>query len=139
MMTPSSPSPQRSLATGGFTLVELLVSMAIVGILAAIAYPAYSQYLIRGHRAAAESHLLDLAQAQTQYLADARAYATTVAQLNTPTPANVAAKYTVTIDVLPGPPSTFTITATPVAGTPQEADGALTINSAGAKTPSDKW
>ena len=122
-------------ASAGFTLIELMVTVAIVGILASVAYPAYGSYLVKSHRAAAQVHLMELAQKQSQHMADARSYAT---DLGT-TPAAVAAKYTIAIRVEDGPPSAFTITATPVAGTAHAEDGPLTINSAGTRTPAAKW
>ena len=121
----------------GFSLIELMVVVVIIGLLAAVAYPAYGKYLIKGNRAAAQSHLMELAQSQAQYLADNRAYATTVADLGT-TPAAVSSKYTISITTSSAPPR-FTITATPVATSNQAGEPNLTINHAGAKTPADKW
>lgn len=123
----------------GFTLIELLVSVAIIGILAAIAYPAYGAYVVKGNRGAAQSHLLDLAQAQAQYLADNRGYADSVTDLGMTTPAAVSDKYTIRIDASEGPPAAFTITATPIEGGSQAGDGELTINNAGGRTPESKW
>jgi type IV pilus assembly protein PilE len=123
----------------GFTLIELLVSVAIVGILAAIAYPAYTKYVVKGNRGAAQAYLLNLSQAEVEYFADARSYASDVTTLNQPTPANVSAKYTIQIDVTAGPPATFTVSAIPIVGGQQDGDGTLTIDNTGAKTPSDKW
>jgi type IV pilus assembly protein PilE len=123
----------------GFTLIELMVAAAIVGILAAIAYPSYRAFVVKSNRAAAQSHLMDLAQSEQQYFADSRSYAATVGALNLTTPSNVSSKYTVSIAVDAGPPASFTISATPVAGGPQVADGVLTIDSAGVKTPGTKW
>lgn len=129
-------APRRA---AGFSLIELMVTVAIVGILAAVAYPAYGKYLARGHRGAAQSQMLGMALAQSQYLADSRGYAATPTALGMLPPAEVSAWYTISIAVIDGPPSTYTITATPVAGTSQVADGVLSINSAGTKLPSSKW
>jgi len=54
-----SPSPQYS---RGFTLIELMITVAVVGILAAIAYPNYTEYVRRGHRADARAGLLQAQQ-----------------------------------------------------------------------------
>lgn len=123
----------------GFTLIELMVTVVIVGILAAIAYPAYGSYLVKGDRSAAQAHMMELAQAQAQYLADNRGYASSVAALNMTTPAAVSAKYAISVVASDGPPPSFTIRATPIAGTRQAADGELAITSTGARTPAAKW
>jgi type IV pilus assembly protein PilE len=134
-----SPPLGTGLTPGGFSLIELMVAVAIVGLLAAIAYPSYQSYLVRNNRAAAQSALMDIAQRQQQYLLDARAYAANLTALNVTLPANVTASYTVAIALTAGPPPTFTATATPVAGTRQAADGALSIDQSGAKSPANKW
>jgi len=123
----------------GFTLVELLVTVAIIGILAAIAYPAYTSYVIRGNRSAAQAHLMDLAQAESQYFADAHAYAGSVAALGLSTPAAVAAKYDINFTVGTTNPPTFTITAQAKLGTNQYTDGDLSIDNTGNRTPGSKW
>lgn len=58
----------------GFSLIELLVALAVLGILAAICYPSYQQYVLRTYRAEATAQLLQLAAAQEQYLADYGVY-----------------------------------------------------------------
>jgi type IV pilus assembly protein PilE len=113
----------------GFSLIELMAVVAIIGILAAIAFPAYGSYLVRGNRSAAQGYLLALAEAQAQYFADAHSYAGTPA----------AANYSITIEASDGPPPSFTITATPVPGSRQAADQILTISSSGARTPASLW
>jgi len=123
----------------GFTLIELLVAVAIVAILAAIAYPSYTRYVVKGNRAAAQAHLMDLGQAEAQYFADARTYANSVSALNVTTPSAVSDKYTITIDAPDTTPPTFTISAVPKTGTLQDGDGTLTIDNTGARTPAGKW
>ena len=114
-----------------------MITVAIVAILAAVAYPAYTSHVKRGYRAAAQSYLLDLAQKQTQFLLDNRAYASNEAALNATAPTDVGANYAISFTVVAGPPPTFVITATPQGK--MAGDAVLSINQAGRKLPSDKW
>ena len=130
---------QASFKQRGFTLVELMVAVALVGILAAIALPAYSQYIVRSNRTAAQAYLMELSHAQAQFMADSRSYADDVGDLQLPVPDHVDAKYKIEIEVEDGPPQTYTITATPREGSSQADDGVLSIDQAGTRTPGDKW
>jgi type IV pilus assembly protein PilE len=123
----------------GFTLIELMIAVAIVAIVAMIAIPSYQAQLVKGRRSSAEAVLLDIAQRQQQYLLDARSYAPNVATLNTTPPASVSNYYTITITPAAGPPPTFTASATPIAGTAQAGDVTLIIDNTGAKTPAGTW
>ncbi|MEJ2138645.1 MAG: type IV pilin protein [Gammaproteobacteria bacterium] len=60
---------------GGFTLVELLIVVVIIGILASVAIPSYQQYVTKAKRSAAQSLMLEIAARQEQYLADNKTYA----------------------------------------------------------------
>jgi type IV pilus assembly protein PilE len=123
----------------GFTLIELMVVVAIVGILATIAFNGYQSAMRKSNRSAAQSFLMDAAQRQQQYLLDARAYAPDIATLGLTVPESVSRFYAVVPTLVAGPPPGFTITATPASGSTQEVDGPLSINQAGVKTPPDKW
>jgi len=123
----------------GFSLIELMVAVAIIGILVAIAMPSYSRYVMRGNRAAAQQTMLDMAQREQQFFADTRTYKSNVSDLKMTTPAAVAKNYTITIVTSDGPPPTFKITATPIVGSAQAKDVTLSIDQAGAKLPADKW
>jgi len=61
-----------------FTLIELMITVAIVGILAAIAYPSYTEYVMKGRRSDAKAGLLSLQLAQEKYRANCLQYATTI-------------------------------------------------------------
>lgn len=124
----------------GFTLIELMIVVAIVSILAAVALPSYNNYIKRGRASAAEQVLLDIANRQEQYLLDARSYTTdpTVLRISPPDgwtciAANCSNSfYTVTISVPVSTPPSFTATATAIGA--QAGFGNLSINSTGAKT-----
>ena len=122
----------------GFTLIEMMIVVAIIGILVAIAYPSFQGHLRKGRRAEAQSVIMDAANKQQQYLLDARTYAlgsTALATLNVVPPTSVTNFYTITVTPAAATtPPTFTITATPVAGSQQAPDGTLTIDNTGQKT-----
>jgi type IV pilus assembly protein PilE len=139
---------------GGFTLIEMLIVVLIIGVLAAVAIPSYQQYNKRANRSQAAQVMLSIQNREEQYVLDARAYSDILGTsgLNIAqdgwTCTNAQATgcggtfYTVKVDLLTGPPPGYTITATPTAGTYQVDDGILTLSSAGLRTRSagdGKW
>lgn len=123
----------------GFTLIELMIAVAIVALLAALAYPSYVRYIVRANRSAAQSFMYTLSTKQEQYLLDARSYAADFATLNTAVPPEVARSYSfaVTSNMAATPP-TYLITATPIGAqlTNDTRCGALTLDNLGTKTQS---
>lgn len=136
----------------GVTLMELLVAIAIISILAALAVPAYQDYVRRANKAAAQAFMMDMANRQAQFILDTRFYADTLAVLGmyTTIPDRADDFYTFTIreiddsalDADPANqpiPREYEIVATPRAGTMQAGEATLTLDSTGVKGPAGEW
>lgn len=120
----------------GFTLPELLVVVAIIGILAAVAFPSYREYVVRSNRADLQAHLMLLATSLERYKSQQLRYqGVTLALVNggaSTYPTSGPAKYNLALVLTPaGAPTQWTLTATPAAGGPQVGDGALRIDNQG--------
>jgi type IV pilus assembly protein PilE len=120
----------------GFTLIELMITLMIIGIVAAIAFPSYRESVKRGNRRAAQSVMMDIVNREQQYFLANRAYATK-AELGYGLPSEVSQNYSYDIALDVGPPPEFDVTFTAIAG--QVSDGDLAVDSQGVKTPADKW
>lgn len=125
----------------GFTLIELMITVAVIGILAAVALPSYTQYVVRANRSAAQAQMMDIANRQQQFLLADRVYAsqTTLENSGYALPSAVSAKYGYAVTVGTDTVPSFIITFTPTLTGSQAADGALTLSSEGVKTPAEKW
>jgi len=77
----------------GFTLIELMIVVAVIGILAAIAYPAYTDSVLKGKRAQARTALLELMQQQERYMTQRNTYLSFSNSAGTTVPAGAASTF----------------------------------------------
>ena len=129
----------------GFSLIELMIVVVIVGILLAISLPAYQGYVLRSHRTDAHGSLLDIAARQERFVAQRNTYTTAIAAntgLNMGSANSADGYYTLAISTAPcgSIANCYTITAT-AAGNQANDTGctAITYNSAGTKAPAACW
>lgn len=115
----------------GFTLIEMMITVAVIAILAAIALPSYQEHLRKSRRAEAQSFMMAVASRQQQFMVDTRAYAATIAATGIAVPGNVNAAYT--IDMPAPTTSAFTLTLTPTTDQAKERCGTLSIDQNGTK------
>lgn len=124
----------------GFTLVELMITVAIVGILAAVAYPSYAEYVRRTARADAQSDLAENVQFLERIYTNNNRYDRTMnggawaALPVTQSPRSGNAKYNFAIAFGAGG-LTYTITAVPQGSQALDKCATMTINQAGVQTP----
>ena len=143
---------QHSNRQRGFTLIELMVVVAIVGILAAIAYPSYTEHVRKGNRADAQASLMELAQLMERNFTRLGRYTTDVAGTTAPAlPFTTAPKdggrviYDLSLSAITA--TTYTLQAAPRAGGSMAGDrcGSLTLTNTGLKgqaagaTTADCW
>ncbi|MGI6408906.1 MAG: type IV pilin protein [Thiopseudomonas sp.] len=125
----------------GFTLIEVMIVVVIIGILASIAYPSYQEYVRRANRAEGQAFLQDIAARQERYFSQNNKYITSVNDIASLGAKNSSEtkKYELTIS----DKDNYTLTAKP--NFTDEKCGELTLNALGDKgaggtaTASDCW
>ncbi len=126
-------------ANKGFTLIEILIAVAIVGILASIAMPAYNEYTRTSRRAAIQSCLMEHSQQMERYKTTNMTY---VGAPNPVCQGGAAASYNVGFSAGPAA-TTFTLQAVPTGDQASSSNtcsrSTLTVDQTGAKTPANCW
>lgn len=132
----------------GFTLIEVMIVVAIVGILVAVALPSYQKYIIRAARVQAQAELLELASLQEKIFLNSNSYAFSVTAAYNGTAAgglgrNPAqtrdGRYTLALvdsagAVMTASAQSFFLMATPAVGTQQVGDGNILVSETGRRT-----
>lgn len=133
----------------GFTLIELMITVAIIGILAAVAYPSYARYVARANRSSAEAVMQAIVSRQEMYILNARTYypaaggsvtdLTAIAgALGVNIPPDVTRNYDLTVTSSNAAPPSHSVTAVPRGNQANHdsACGTLTLRSTGAREAS---
>jgi type IV pilus assembly protein PilE len=119
------------IASRGFTLIELMIVVIIVGLLFGIALPSYQDYMLRSHRADAQGDLLDISAREERFLAQNNTYTTDIAGatgLNQGTAVSGGGFYNLTVAACGGGAiaNCYLVTATATGGQMNDTD-CLTI------------
>lgn len=118
----------------GFSLIELMIVVAIIGILSSIALPAYNEYVLRSVRAQAQACVSQIAQALERRYTTALSYAGDIPVLGCATEGGLDSRYTIAANIAA---RTYAISAAPQGGQSHDKCGTLGLDQTGAKTASE--
>ena len=119
---------------GGFTLIELMVVVAVVAILAAIAVPAYGDQVRKARRGQVKADLVELTQLLERRHTVLHSYQGALPFAASPKGADGTQRYAIAPNPIPDDAQTYTLTATPIGDQLKDRCGTLTIDHIGVKT-----
>lgn len=139
-----SMKPLAARRSNGFTLIELMIVVAIIGILTAIAYPSYQSHIKRSTEQLARAWLSEIATAQSKYFVNMKGYGSLSDIGKATAPSEIGDYYTIALvedkdcagaDSAPG----YCVAATPKSGGRQSGMATLELDHKGNKLPASAW
>ena len=120
----------------GMTLIEIMIVVVVIGILASIAYPAYTDQMMKSRRTDGQVALMQAVSNMERHYTNFGRYSGTLANSGISS-ASPEGHYNISIATIPAGGQTYTLRAVPQGV--QATDGDLEINNLGVKSPSAKW
>lgn len=125
----------------GFTLIEVMIVVVIVGILASIAYPSYRNYVLKANRAEGAAHILRILQAQERHYSQNMTYTTALSDLQIDASSETG-KYSIStagMTACNGRTIAQCVNVTATAATTDPICNTMSMDSRGTKTPTACW